>query len=91
MFNNPFADRDDKEILHRLQHPEEETEQRKMSRNLYLRNILNTLFIILSLVAMIGIVVSDKGRGLMVWYGVGLFAVIIKMIEAVLRMPGMKK
>ena len=62
-----------------------------MSRNLYLRNILNTLFIILSLVAMIGIVVSDKGRGLMVWYGVGLFAVIIKMIEAVLRMPGMKK
>ena len=86
MLNNPFADRDDKEILHRLQHPEEETEQRKMSRNLYLRNILNTLF-----VAMIGIVVSDKGRGLMVWYGVGLFAVIIKMIEAVLRMPGMKK
>ena len=25
------------------------------------------------------------------WYSVGLFAVIIKMVEVVLRMPGIKK
>lgn len=60
-----------------------------MTRNLFIRNILNALFIIIALVAMIGIIVAKEY--VMVWYSVGLFAVIIKMVEVMLRMPGIKK
>ena len=60
-----------------------------MSRNLFIRNILNVLFIIVALVAMVGILVSKEH--IMVWYVVGLFAVMIKMVEVMLRMPGFKK
>ncbi len=60
-----------------------------MTRNLFIRNILNALFIIVALVAMIGIIVAKEY--VMVWYSVGLFAVIIKMVEVMLRMPGIKK
>lgn len=91
MLNNPYADRDENDILQRLKHPEQETVRRKTGRNLYIRNVLNTLFILIAIVAMIGIVVSDKGAECMKWYGLGLFAVIIKMVEVVLRMPGIKK
>ncbi len=60
-----------------------------MTRNLFIRNILNALFIIVALVAMIGIIVAKEH--VMMWYSVGLFAVIIKMVEVMLRMPGIKK
>uniref|UniRef100_UPI003FD81868 hypothetical protein n=1 Tax=Alloprevotella sp. TaxID=1872471 RepID=UPI003FD81868 len=56
---------------------------------MFIRNILNALFIIVALVAMIGIIVAKEH--VMVWYSVGLFAVIIKMVEVMLRMPGIKK
>lgn len=76
--------------LERLKHPErKEPERRRMTRNLFIRNILNALFIIVALVAMIGIIVAKEH--VMVWYSVGLFAVIIKMVEVMLRMPGIKK
>ena len=62
-----------------------------MDRNLYVRNILNTLFILMAIIAMVGIVLTDKGGNLMAWYGLGLFAVVVKMVEVVLRMPGVKR
>ena len=92
MLNNPYTEDSDKDILERLRHPELEGERRKMSRNLFMRNILNSVFILLAIIAMVGIVVSAKGeRSKMLWYGLGLYAVIIKMVEVVLRMPGIKK
>ena len=92
MLNNPYTNDSDNDILERLRHPELEGERRKMSRNLFLRNILNSVFILLAIIAMVGIVVSAKGeKSMMLWYGLGLFAVIIKMVEVVLRMPGIKK
>ena len=76
--------------LERLKHPERKApKRRRMTRNLFIRNILNALFIIVALVAMIGIIVAKEH--VMVWYSVGLFAVIIKMVEVMLRMPGIKK
>lgn len=76
--------------LERLKHPERKEQQKqRMTRNLFIRNILNALFIIVALVAMIGIIVAKEH--VMVWYSVGLFAVIIKMVEVMLRMPGIKK
>lgn len=78
----------EQDILERLRHPEKEQEKRKISRNLFVRNILNSIFILLALVAMIGILVTPVGPGIMIWYGVGLFAVVVKMAEAVMRMPG---
>lgn len=89
MLNNPYQ-HDDRDILERLRHPERETERRKMSRNLFLRNILNSLFILLAVVAMGGILLADT-KNMMPWYIVGLFAVIVKMVEVMLRMPGIKK
>lgn len=89
MLNNPYQ-HDDRDILERLKHPERETERRKMSRNLFLRNILNSLFILLAVVAMGGILLADT-KNMMPWYIVGLFAVIVKMVEVMLRMPGIKK
>lgn len=76
--------------LERLKLPErKEPKRRRITRNLFIRNILNALFIIVALVAMIGIIVAKEH--VMVWYSVGLFAVIIKMVEVMLRMPGIKK
>ena len=89
MLNNPYP-HDDRDILERLKHPERETARRKMSRNLFLRNILNSLFILLAVVAMGGILLADT-KNMMPWYIVGLFAVIVKMVEVMLRMPGIKK
>ena len=89
MLNNPYQ-HDDRDILERLRHPERETERRKMSRNLFLRKILNLLFILLAVVAMGGILLADA-KNMMPWYIVGLFAVIVKMVEVMLRMPGIKK
>lgn len=79
----------DSDILEQLRHPEQRRQKQQMSRNLFIRNILNVLFIIVALVAMVGILVSKEH--IMVWYVVGLFAVMIKMVEVMLRMPGLKK
>lgn len=90
MLHSPFDH--DNDILERLKHPEQEAERRKTNRNLFLRNILNSIFILLAIVAMVGIVLTDAtDGGLIKWYGVGLFAVVVKMVEVVLRMPGNKR
>ncbi len=89
MLNTPKHE--DSDILERLRHPEREAERKKMSTNLFIRNILNSVFVLLAIIAMIGIVATDEDGNLMMWYGLGLFAVVIKMVEVVLRMPGLKK
>ena len=90
MLQSPFDN--DRDILERLKHPEQEADKRKISKNLFVRNILNSLFILIAVIAMIGITVSDKeGSHLMTWYGLGLFAVVVKMVEVMLRMTGKSK
>lgn len=90
MLHSPFDNKND--ILERLKHPEQEAEKRKISKNLFVRNILNSLFILMAVIAMIGIAASDKeGSQLMTWYGLGLFAVVVKMVEVMLRMTGKNK
>lgn len=77
------------DILERLAHPEREQERRKMSRMLYIRNMLNSVFILLSVIAMIGIGLS-WGDVTPSWcLIIALIAVIVKMAEAALRMPSM--
>ena len=77
------------DILERLAHPEREQERRKMSRMLYIRNVLNSVFILLSVIAMVGIGLS-WGDVTPSWcLIIALIAVIVKMAEAALRMPSM--
>lgn len=58
-------------------------------RTFYLRNILNGVFILLALGAMVGVLVCRSRLGVNISYGVGLLAVVIKIIEVILRMPAM--
>lgn len=67
-------------------------EQRKERRMLVIRNWLNGIFIILAIIAIIGVLIFKAGQpGLYYSYGVAVIAVIIKMIEALFRMPGFTK
>jgi len=67
-------------------------EKRRANRNLFLRNWLNGIFMLIAVVAMAGLLLfSDSERGLAVCYALGLMAVVIKMVEVVMRMPGLKK
>ncbi|EHG20920.1 hypothetical protein HMPREF9332_01954 [Alloprevotella rava F0323] len=71
---------------------EDEQQQLKERKLLFIRNIMNGVFILLSLIAMIGMAYT--------WYaenepirllsiGIGVVAVLIKMVEATLRMTTM--
>lgn len=67
-------------------------EQRKERRMLIIRNWLNGIFILLAIIAIIGVLIFKAGQpGLYYSYGVAVIAVIIKMIEALFRMPGFTK
>ena len=88
MLNNPFSNKQN--VLERLRNPQlQQEERRQKTKNLFLRNILNSIFRLVALAAMIGILVDNNH--IMIWYGVGLFAVLIKMVEVLLRMPGLRK
>ena len=82
----------DKEFLERLNQTAEKEENAagiKSGKLLHIRNILNAIFILLAIIAMVGILIS-KTRTYLVWsYGVGILAVVIKMAEVVLRYPSM--
>ncbi len=69
--------------------PMQRRREEQRQNRLFLRNILNVAFIIVALVAMVGILVAKES--VMTWYMVGLVAVIIKMVEVMLRMPGFRK
>ena len=45
----------------------------------------------MALVAMVGLLIVKQQPYLMWCYWLGLFAVIVKMAEVALRLPGMKK
>lgn len=68
----------------------EELKQRKRRhRNLMIRNWLNGAFMLLALIAIVGVCYYSAGeRGLYVSYGIAILAVIIKMVEAIFRLPG---
>ena len=82
------------DLLERLKHPEEEEARRqKVQNNLFLRNILNLLFILLALVTMAGIgYFFFSGKDTPMWcYYLGIVAVIVKMCESMIRMPWLHK
>ena len=62
------------------------------SKMLIIRNWLNTIFIVLALVAIVGVLIFKGGeRGLYISYGIAVLAIIIKMVEALFRMPGFRQ
>lgn len=78
------------DLLRKRREALEDTTQKH--NRLFLRNILNGIFIILSLTVIIGIMVLPSSSPYFnVCIGAGILAVVIKMIEVLLRMPGFKK
>ncbi|MGN0087106.1 MAG: mechanosensitive ion channel protein MscS [Alloprevotella sp.] len=77
------------DYLERLQHPEREPERKRNTGNLFLRNILNAVFMLLAAACMTGLLILPAYKTQC--YIVGLIAVVIKMVEVILRMPGLKK
>ena len=64
-------------------------ELRRQHWILVIRNWLNSIFIVLALLAIAGVLYFKAGeRGLMISYGIGVLAVLLKMVEAMFRMPG---
>ena len=62
---------------------------RRERRNLIMRNWLNGLFIVLALIAIVGVLYFRAGeRGLTLSYGIAILAIIVKMVEAIFRLPG---
>jgi len=67
-------------------------ERQRYNRNLLMRNWLNGIFMLMAVGAMAGLMLFSKSKeGLMACYAIGLLAVVIKMVEVVMRMPGLKK
>ena len=62
---------------------------RRERRNLIIRNWLNGLFSVLALIAIVGVLYFRAGeRGLTLSYGIAILAIIVKMVEAIFRLPG---
>ncbi len=71
-----------------LQERQRLAEAEKAYKQLRLRNMLNIVFMILAIVAMIGIGISMKQEEPSNWgYVVGVVAVLVKFAESMLRMP----
>lgn len=71
-------------------HEKDELEaMRRQHRNLVIRNWLNGIFIVLALIAIVGVLYFRSGdRGLTLSYGIAILAIIVKMVEAIFRLPG---
>ena len=68
---------------------EDEQQQQKERKLLFIRNIMNSVFILLSLIAMIGMAYTwyaENEHIRLLSIGLGVVAVLIKMVEATLRM-----
>ena len=79
---NPLSEKEIKVQLSALQ---------KERRMLVIRNWLNSIFIVLAIVAIVGVLIFKAGeRGLYISYAIAVLAIIIKMVEALFRMPGFK-
>lgn len=61
------------------------------NRYLFLRNILNGVFILLAILAMLGIAFfKSNSLGSTISYSIGIVAVLVKFAEVILRMPMFK-
>lgn len=64
-------------------------EERKARRMLIIRNWLNGIFILLSIISIVGVLTFKAGDPWLYYsYAVAVIAIIIKMVEAIFRMPG---
>lgn len=80
------------EKLHNGEDQQEKMKDRRAQRLFIVRNTLNALFIILALAAMVGIGYYWYSGNVTVrlWsIGIGIIAVLLKMVEATLRMSSM--
>lgn len=78
------------DLQNRMAERDEERQRQKAKRNLILRNMLNAVFILLALITMTCIGLYWKEPETPAWcYQLGIVAVIVKMCEALLRMPGL--
>ncbi len=67
-------------------------ERKKTDKTLFVRNILNSIFIIMAIAAMVGVLISKPGTtALYISYGVGITAILFKMAEVMIRMPSMMR
>ncbi|MCF0236317.1 MAG: hypothetical protein HUK09_06435 [Bacteroidaceae bacterium] len=63
--------------------------QQQQRRILVIRNWLNGIFIVLALVAIVGVLLFKAGDiKLYISYGIAIVAILVKMVEAIFRMPG---
>ncbi|MBQ7986921.1 MAG: hypothetical protein IJ692_03010 [Alloprevotella sp.] len=88
--------REEQEFLERLNNPEAAVERdettEKERRSLFLRNLLNGTFILLACVAMGFIAYSwfrEAPQARLYGIGIGIAAVLLKMVEATMRMTTM--
>lgn len=76
------------ETQNSIQEKQRMTDEMKAYKLLRLRNLLNIVFILLAIVAMIGIGIGLTQEEPSNWgYVVGVVAVLVKFAEAMLRMP----
>jgi len=89
--------REEQDFLDRLNAPTDQQayeidSERKGRRELFLRNILNSIFMLMAVIAMAGIgyaMYKESQQIYTISIGIGLAAVLIKMVEATLRMSNM--
>ena len=76
------------EIFNPFERNQLSAEERKKRNQLRFRNVLNIAFMVLALIAMVGIGLGLKNDQPSDWaYAVGVIAVLVKFAEAMLRMP----
>lgn len=69
--------------------PIQDEKARRQRRLLILRNWLNGVFMLLALIAIIGVLLFKAGdTRLYISYGIAILAILVKMVEAIFRMPG---
>ena len=69
--------------------PIQDEKARRQRCLLILRNWLNGVFMLLALIAIIGVLLFKVGDiRLYISYGIAILAILVKMVEAIFRMPG---
>ena len=69
--------------------PIQDEKARRQRRLLILRNWLKGVFMLLALIAIIGVLLFKAGDiRLYISYGIAILAILVKMVEAIFRMPG---
>lgn len=64
-------------------------EEKRARKILVFRNWLNIIFIILSIIAIVGVLYFDKtDKRIAYAYGTAVVAILVKMVDALFRMPG---